>query len=199
MARRKFKVVDGMILVAGLALGLSLYRLHMAGFYQWFEYQSRFVSTYRLLPPKRFAWLPFRGQVTAGSPLLAACSLSVLVLHWLKPRIPMRRLVRRPGSACCVAVAFGLVLWIALQARSMIGSLCDSDSPLGFTLSLFDDNMAQVIGTSIAATWAMLVVAGRWAWREADWRGWLGQILGWVWLLLFLLLDFNLGIIREHF
>ena len=192
-SRRRFTVADGMVLVAASAVGLGLLHAHLVNYNQYIYYKYKYGYEY----PDWARRLPDRHRVAEASLFLATWSLAVLLLQLRKPRLPLRRLVHRPGFAACLAATVGVALWPVIHVRRIVSLVFLGDHAAPYMALSFAEGLSSPIGTAIGATWLSLAIGGRWRLREPDWRGRLGRLLGWAWLILFVLLDFGHGLIRD--
>ena len=177
MERRKFSVADGMVFVAATAVGFSLVRVH-------------FRSIETLLAAMRGLIVPGRDRVAGAAPLLASWTAALLVLRLRTPRPPLRRLLRSPGFSACAAATFGVLLCVASTALELGVPPVFIPSVPGSAIFFYSQRMVGYASVAVAWAWASLALARSWRRdREGDWRERLGRLLGWGWLLLFVLVE----------
>ena len=158
---RRFSVLDGMILIAGLAIGVVGGR---SGFeeYRW---QSPGYAWHRL----------------AGSTLMTATALT-LIFRLRRPRPPIRLLATQPGAVACFAI---LAMQLAEVGESVIesvineeyGRLSAIDSAAYVALGEFPIASAAVVPVG----WLLLLANRRWR-PEPGWIDRAGRVLGWAWI-----------------
>jgi hypothetical protein len=161
-AKRRFTLLDAMILVAATAIGLAAWRAARPGV------QKRSEATVPV------------------AILLAAWTWATLLVRHRPPRPPLRRLMSRPGDAGSVAAVLATVM-TALASLLLYAGHLFFRSGIGL-----DAEDASIIGTAITApailaSWLTLALGRRWR-REIDWVGWMGRILGFAWLTAFVAL-----------
>jgi hypothetical protein len=180
---RRFTVLDGMILVAAVACGLSLRREAHAALqpHTVMPYENRVEST-------------TRRTIEAMFPFLATMTPAVLIMSLRRPRPRWRKLVRRPGmAACCAAILPLIVSLIELHRlampleghtsdnlRSSTGELlcfCSWLAPVG---QLYGDAGIRV-GLWVAGAWLILALSG-FRRRERSWINGLGRVVGIGWI-----------------
>jgi hypothetical protein len=174
--RRRFTVLDAMILIAALGLGLAGVR-----FYQWsldagIETRPgvRVAGTY----PVRIRYL---GR---PAPLLASLTIALLVVRFLGPRPRWKRLAGLPGCAACYTAALGLAITaLTGEMDALLGAFVTGRNPTPFHFLMM--RSGTFAGTAVAAAWLVLALVGRWRRnRDWDWVEASGIVLGFAWLLL---------------
>ncbi|HEV3163414.1 MAG TPA: hypothetical protein VGZ22_05195, partial [Isosphaeraceae bacterium] len=98
---RRFGIQDVMILVAAVAVGLSLDREHFTRFGSYVTHQA---SDARVVLSER-VWLATRLGVSAVAPFVLTLSLAVLALRLRRPRPGPMQLVEQPGFLASALVA----------------------------------------------------------------------------------------------
>jgi hypothetical protein len=170
---RKFTVVDAMLLIMATAIGIVLVRAILP------NVTAMIMSILADLahPPKQGvsatadAW---QVALLAGSPLLAAWTVALLLARLGRPRPHLRRVLRQPGAVAC-AVA---TLAMAVDATWIIPIWVRGASPLKAAYSFvyhFD------VGFAVLGGWAVLVLSGRWR-PEPSWIDRAGRIIGATWI-----------------
>jgi hypothetical protein len=163
-AEFRFTLQDGMILIAGTALGGSLARdfILMGG--QWY---GRFAAREPV-------------AILAASHLLYGWSLGLLGCQASRRGRLGRRIARWPGTAACLGVFIAslfnlLYFWIIGLART------------GYARSFLAVSVTrpQWMAAAVAVAWSVLLVSGRWRASRA-WPDQLGRLVGWAWIALYL-------------
>ncbi len=201
---RRFLVSDLVILVAAFASGFALTRDTSA-----LEIVSDGLSIHisaesgKVIRGAKNSWVWYRRASGAQSelwslriqqplfrvtPCLASCTIAALVLSLRRPRPPLRRLFRRPGTVASVAVVSTLaavalqypMLWLD-RAGIRIGPNTVSVWQLWRIQIWFF--LPRFAGYSVAVCWLVLSLGGRWR-ANAGWIDRLGQLLGICWMAL---------------
>lgn len=192
--KRRFRMVDAMILVAATAAGCALT--------SWLDRASDGEVSWqalgeciRELPAvvsareTASAWqmvfeITFTGAYLV-LPLVALWTLAILPLRLLGPRPRWRRLARQPGlmAACATAVVlvcYGLLIGtVSLIARREGASWPEAATELA--LVGFAPHAPLAVGLAVLASWMTLIVGRRWR-AEPSWVDRLGRILGVFWI-----------------
>jgi len=172
-AGRRFKLLDGMILVAATAAGLAALRTYSP--YLLSGSRSRFVPPPWALP----ALVVARGAVWCA-PMAAMWSLFATAISLRPPRPRLRRLAARPGLLACWAASLGLVLGLGMTFNFAV-SLGVAGGPERFLV--FCLMIAYPVGFIVAGAWAAAAWGGRWR-PESRWLDRLGRALGLYWIAL---------------
>lgn len=167
-AERPFTLLDAMILVASVALGLSVLR--------------------RWTGPHLFA--PFGGSLSLSRRIhFLRQVLGILTLSWTpaalivrlrRPRPPLREIARQPGLIASLAVTLAALNVLLLPTPQYLSA------PRTYTwvqLALDVTNI-RFVAPSIALAWIVLAVTGRWQ-AEASWIDRLGRWTGVIWLVFY--------------
>ena len=163
---RRFTLLDGMILVAGVAVGL------VGGLAGYEQFHGRI-------------WPNAASRFLCYVMTLASCM--VLIFRLREPRPPLRLVARQPGAVACFAiVAFqlssviqALILSIRWDEATFLGRI---DSTIWTVFSEIGTRYASVI----PITWVLLAVSRHWR-PEPGWIDRAGRILGWAWTALWLI------------
>ena len=190
-ARRRFRLLDAMILVAATALGFAIT--------QWIGHATDGeVSWGALREEFRECVDQYTGKVCLGvtqeaailglmtawliMPLAAMWTLALIPIRLLGPRPRLRRLARQPGIvATCAAgvtiVFLGLCVMVAalLAEPAVIDLLSVSTSGAWFCAPMF-------VGWSVLISWTSLLVGRRWR-AEATWVDRMGRAAGLCWIV----------------
>src|SRR5262249_46670405 len=104
---RGFRISDGLILIAGLAAGLTALRFYVPAAYAMEIFNSASILG-----------LPYRFLLFAIAiiPVPAALTIAIMVARVVPPRPSCRRIACQPGASACLSVSFGIAI-------SFIGSL----------------------------------------------------------------------------
>jgi len=172
---RRFGVLDGMILVAALAVA-SLSIRPALGFLLDLDERRMFPAMglwYGTVP---------RTVVLATEPLVAALTVAFLLIRLRQPRPRFRRLMRQPGMAAGIASASAMIVGVLMipAAFALVGMPQRENLYRGWFLTIFEP-----AGAAVAAVWLFMAVArvGR---PEAGWIDRLGRALGGYWIVAFL-------------
>jgi hypothetical protein len=168
--------MDGMILTAALAAGLSLMRLC------W-------PSTTRFSAHAVREW----ASGTAGAAMIP-CTLAFVLIRLLTPRPRIDRLMCQPGmAACCAAsVAITVALFSDLLGATSY-QLSHPEHGRGITWFLHDFGYIYNIpvGPAVIAIWLALWISRRWR-PERGWIDRLGRSIGVFWVA-FMLTQWQFG------
>lgn len=193
--KRRFRMVDAMILVAATAAGCALISwLDRAtdGEVSW----QALGECIRELTETALAWeaasdweivfeLTYYNVACLVLPLVALWTLAVIPLRLLGPRPRWRRLACQPGlmAACATAVvlvAYGLLIGtVSLVVRREGASWSEAVTELA--LVGFAPHAPLAVGLAVLASWMTLIVGRRWR-AEPSWVDRLGRILGVFWI-----------------
>jgi hypothetical protein len=172
--RRKFGLLDAMIVVAAMAVWLAATR-HLAS-----------KTNQRSLGydghPRHL--IHFAHDLISG--LLFLLSLACLLIRLRPPRPARRRLWCQPGFAACAAAVLGMVI----QAMHFVIFMHTRLAGWGwylFVMQVFWRNWT-FCGPAVAGAWLALIVAGCWR-AERSGIDRLGRVLGACWLVEMLIAD----------
>lgn len=176
--QRRFTLLDGMIVVAAMAVGLDLIRYFDLGF-DW-EFHSQIW-----MDPRFFfhSWmidqLVFQiFQIAIISAMIA--TLATLAFRLRRPRPARRRLARQPGM---VAVRTVVIAWAASVPWLVLGF---AGSPVSIALEGPVRSLSLVVvfaGFGVATRWGLLLLSRRWR-AEPGWIDRLGRLVGIAWMVL---------------
>jgi hypothetical protein len=164
-ARRRFTLLDVMILVAAVAFGAARSR--------WYHQQQASLSGFVRLP-----WpLPIGAEV---APFLMAATIALFVMRLRQPRPRWRRLVRQPGTAACLAGIFTLAMGGLDALHMLIGWLTGGPSftYITYTLGGHLYGFCVGFGAAVALVWLTMAVLGCRR-PEKSWIDRAGRFLGW--------------------
>ena len=174
--RRPFTIFDGLALIAAVAVALPPSRMIYTMMVQWAAGDRRFASL-------RTVEL----TTTLTALFLAIAGSTLILLSLLRPRPPMRRVLRQPGLVACVAAASAVVSNTALTLSRVYfkewavpGSrhLCTS------WLNEHIDTDEMSAGAAVLGAWVVLAAARSWA-SEPNWIDRAGRVVGVGWLALY--------------
>ena len=165
-ASNRLNLVDLMILTAAAALGIAAWRGQL-----------------RLgrLPG---AWWAIDAQT--GSVWFAIIlALALVIIQLRQGQTEWRRLSRRPGFTASVGSLSALAMLLVILASQKVVYWIHRGVPLRFTLTDLTEQlfnlMTMVVPPTVAATWVLLLIGGRWRWgRNPIDR--LGVLLGFYWI-----------------
>ena len=181
--RRRFRLLDGMILVAATAAGLALTGLIQAdGGLQgyWALIVSDIGDLMQNRDPVRLGAKVFDlgfDLIMICAPMVAMWGIALIPIRVSGARPRWRRLVRQPGmmAVCASTLAVGL-----------IGLFCVFKRLVASDILLFSNWMlvesVLLIGVAVAASWMTLILGGRLR-AEASWIDRLGRAIGFFWIL----------------
>jgi hypothetical protein len=170
---RKFTVLDALLLIMATTIGLALVRVIFPN-----------ISTMITQILADFAHPSKQGEnatsdawivaLLAGSPVLAAWTVALLLARLSRPRPHLRRVLRQPGAVAC-AVA---TLAMAVDATWIIPMWVRFSSPLKLA---YDFVYHADVGSAVLGGWAVLVLSSRWR-PEPSWIDRAGRITGAIWI-----------------
>ncbi len=172
--RRRFRIVDGIVLVAAVGVGLAWMRL----FTKSHGYPDQPFEGWRL------SALELRLQIQcwwagASYNLLAAFTIAVFLLRILPPRPGRRILTRQPGAVACGAVIAALAVEKIPNLLALV-SVIYSGEPWWWVPWTVEGPFE---GLAVFIAWLLLLGSGRWK-HEKSWIDDVGQILGIFWIVL---------------
>jgi hypothetical protein len=182
--RRRFTLVDFMILVAATAVGHAGVR-GLERFLDDGDFVSRITEAWLR---RHFGNLALLLEDVV-LPFLMAWTVAVVPLRLLKPRPKFRHLARQPGPMAGLVVTMsigflGLVVAIGCVYRSWRGFGLDT-----VMLILGFDLLPTALGLAILAAWTTLLLGRRWR-AEPSWLDRMGRMLGVAWIVLGLVSPF---------
>lgn len=201
--RRRLTLFDALSLVAATAVGLALIRLHHdlrstqevkdeagSGIHP-----TAVGTTRAVLVVLRGCW--YWGHKTL--PLVSVLTITILVLHFRRPRSSLRRMTRQPGLVACLAATATLVAQLMDAGRNVALSIwldgCSEPrsgiNGYDFAYHQWRDMLDDPIwftdpGLAVATTWFVLAL-GRRLRPERSWCDRAGRFLGFYWILLWTL------------
>ncbi len=175
--RRKFTILDGMILVAAIACGFALRRAFLNSFHGVWVIQGE-------------SWLMrnARGLNWAATPFLTMLTPTVLLLRLRRPRPRQIELFRQPGLAAGCAAILPIAMSLACFIRESAGRSGELQDPLsaaGAGLH-FQYVGSYRVGCWVLGSWLALFLSGRRR-PERSWIDRIGRILGIGWLVVLVL------------
>lgn len=181
--RRRFTVLDALILIAAIGVGLAWMRQFTgteAGgeSYPYEEdFDGRPIPSFVLAVKIGFWW------VDASYNLVAAVTIAMILLRGLSPRPKFRRLTRQPGAVACVAVTVALAVEMILKFDSVVELGLYGGLPWSKIGSMVYWNIeGQSESLAVMIAWLVLGLSGRWK-SEASWVDRFGRVLGGFWLV----------------
>jgi hypothetical protein len=173
--RREFALSDAMILIAGVALFLSLTSYLFAYLLESSVslYRKSVESRSDLLAHWPIFWVRIRGSLFDSlyyidqilGYLLGAMVLIFPVLRCRRPRPPLHVLLRQPGTAAALAVLIGVGPIIIVLDRTLYPAI---DPRLSGGLAC---------GGGVTVAWAILALSRGWQ-AEAGWIDRMGRWIG---------------------
>ena len=184
--RRRFHLGDSLILIAALALTLSVLLST-----KWFARIPGRVSLWWDARPKfvgGFPWFLAGGPLTRMavseivdhfvqllSSVLLGLTLVQPFLRLRRPRPPVRNLVRQSGFVVCLAVIVGTLIFIDLGWVARI-----------------DVSWEAILASALLLFWPVLGLPP-WRW-EASWIDRLGRAVGWGWIVVIAIATVLIGL-----
>jgi hypothetical protein len=171
---RKLTILDGMVLVAAVACGLSVRPKLNAWYGQGPVYAQNWFGRITDDPVKVASAIPFLMTITPA----------VLVMRLRRPRPRWRLLARQPGTAACCA-AIGPIAIAALHLCLLEWRADHVGSGDLYAPWVSWEPVLWICGSSaglcVLAAWLALAVSGR---RSVERSGidWLGRLVGAGWL-----------------
>jgi hypothetical protein len=173
--RRRFTLLDGMILVAATAVGYAVFQSlnHLIGVGDVLEILRETTSSGAI------------GELIAlltliAAPVMVSWSLVLIPLRLIGTRPRWRRLARQPGLVASLAVATALGFMAMVTGVALLGigrNILGGFPEMLLLLALF------FFGVAVLASWVTLVAGRRWR-PEPSWVDRLGRALGIFWILL---------------
>lgn len=174
-----------MALIAAVALGLALDRWREAPF----DHKVPGIS-YGTVGASSWLHVLSNGRPSC---YIIALTLVLIPLRWRRPRPPVTRILRQPGTVACLATIG------AIATASAILIVCEwiGDMARGFPPpTSYSSNAwywSNVVGffipAAVGGAWAALALGGRWS-PERSWLDRAGRVLGFYWLVLYFLCFF---------
>ena len=167
---RSLTILDMMVLV--VAFGLAFQAL-----------RDRAAQVFVGDPPT--VWRTVATIQAVANWILMPLTVALAIILVRPPRPPLRRLLRRPGPAACLAAGVGIVVMavrVALKVRAML----DDTDPPDYVLRIFWFWLVSDfvrIDFAVLGAWVTLLLTVGWR-RERSSVGWACQALGWAWVLL---------------
>ncbi len=185
-SRRRFRLSDGLILIAGLAVGLGMEKAY---FPRGILRPGRtWRSTRRGFPPYLVHLHRPIVIVLWSLPVPAALTLAVLAARLMPPRPSRRRFASQPGASACLVVAIGVVLTLLgrLAFEGLLW-LWPSSLPVPRDFHSHARILPMVLlplgfGPMILGLWINLWLGRRWR-PERSWVDRAGRALGIFWML----------------
>jgi hypothetical protein len=175
-ARRRFTVLDGMVLVAATAFGCGA-DAWLGGFIedQWGQATPDLLRSF--FRERKFDGMAVVLMLLAG-PVAGAWTLALIPLRLARPRPSLRRLARQPGwMASC---AFALALVSGSVVVGLLMAVIEGRS-LTFLLQELSPLVPLLVAPAIVAAWLALVLNRRWR-PEPSWVDRAGRALGVYWI-----------------
>jgi hypothetical protein len=182
--RRRFRLLDAMILVAATAAGCALSQpvSHaLVGDLSWETLPEIWNPPYR---SSLTDWdvLEERAILVAclTMPLVFVWTLALIPIRLVGPRPPFRRLTRQPGmmAACATMMAIAFIGLQFAAGLTVIGWDSTCELVLGYSSAF----VPTLIGLAVSVSWMTLLVGRRWR-AEPSWVDRLGRALGVFWIL----------------
>src|SRR5262245_5829492 len=181
-ARRPFRIVDSMLLVAATAVAFTISR---NGWPPGLAFTTFGGSLERLLFVFMRQCIPFPAMWT----------LTIVVLAWWDQRRRQRRAPRHAGIIACYAAGAAIVVTSfigssfyavhVLEDNLMIPKILSHATQMHPFPPFANAPLEEIVGASVLGAWTTLAGSRRWR-TESSWIDRLGRVLGVFWILLFL-------------
>jgi hypothetical protein len=191
--RRRFRLVDAMILVAATAIGCGtidlLSRATVGGLSPldgFDEVREFFHQSPGEIGGEGVAYF-FAMISVLVSPIVAAWTLALLPIRLIDPRPRWRRVACQPGMMAACASAFAIA-GIGLLICGLV-LVCGSKSDAGLIVESAHGSAPMFVGLAVSISWMTLLVGRRWR-AERSWVDRFGRAVGCFWIASGLLLIF---------
>jgi hypothetical protein len=175
---RRFSLLDAMILVAAVAVWLTLTR--------HFATKSNLVSIWDL---SSRGWIRILNYQIAL--LLCVLSLAIIALRLRSPRPSRRRLWSQPGFLACVAAVLGVFLQALEKGIGRHARLNWWGGRDGFLMAFLWVEWPYA-GPAVAGAWLALAWSRRWR-AEPSMIDRLGRLIGICWLIEYFIAEGQFG------
>jgi hypothetical protein len=182
---RRVTIVDGMILVAAIALGIWVSGINLI---PWLQTMASIAPDVWAANP---VWLASHwGSLILRhtQPMAAVLTLAVFLLRILQPRPDFRRLARQPGFTACVAATLAICIGGGLNYATTRASFVPGFEAQGYIQIALLPNGSDP-GIAVGACWVLLALGRRWR-SERSWIDRLGRLLGFYWLAMIVIARF---------
>lgn len=181
--RRRFRLLDAMVLVASVAVALAVNRALPPDYDALDQVRDPAVDARGIPLPYTYItrtshYLEFGVQL--ATPHLLTLGLAVVLLGLRRPRPPWPRIARQPGFLAALSASLAGMLLTAntLALRAMPPSILRGGSLHSRSFS----NQADEVGMVVAGAWLAVFVSGNWG-RADCWVERLGRLVGIGWIL----------------
>ncbi|WP_435018656.1 hypothetical protein TA3x_000640 [Tundrisphaera sp. TA3] len=184
--RRRFTLLDAMLVVAAFAAILAVHRWNDMGTEWWTFFRNlrdRRLWSWKIIPE-----IPFRLAGDASFPMLIL-SFTVFASRLMSPRPRWRRLARQPGFVACLAIVPAGIIGLALTIIEVnrfsavaypSGGLLAKER-LSVWLQTLSMTLAEPCGFAVAMAWSTQALVGGWRPKD-DWVDRLGRVVGCTWV-----------------
>ncbi|MFO0957636.1 MAG: hypothetical protein U0800_09255 [Isosphaeraceae bacterium] len=150
--RRPFTLLDAAAMIAALAIAMAWFR-HV-GWNRWSQWGGS--------KPETGNWVDWKDHVLRAAmmvtPFASALAPTLLALQLRPPRLPLRRLVRRPGTAACLAASLALLVR-AIELASFTWKNYLSDFRWWHDFESMCQFLPHEEGLAVAVAWLVLGIA----------------------------------------
>ncbi len=181
----KFRMLHGLILVAGIAGCLSMRWTASVYLSEFMSVIGEWQKGHSILLV--LSWVP--KLISESAPWMAVWTLTFLAMSLCPPRPRLRGLTRRPGFVALFAASFPIVMVLGLDVIDRLASqwiffASIYVNPLNrreFDVEYLLGTAQALPGYSVGATWALLWIGRRW--RGVPSRiDRTGRIVGFYWM-----------------
>jgi hypothetical protein len=180
---RRFDIADGLILIAGVGVGLGLVR-YVAPRVTSGDLRRVFLGPSAGWTPQYALQIGAELCVLFVTPFVAAWTVSCLLVQ-LRRRRP-RHLRRAPGFVACLLPTLGCALTIATTWTLLGRTAWGPEHPNGGDFEAAQFGGSFLVGSSVLWAWATMMVCGVCRARPT-WTDLLGRLTGFVWVAIGLL------------
>lgn len=177
--RRHFTLLDGIICVAGIAVGIWVGTMMLT---VWTKVFFSIPEDVWRANRTRLAWHWGTLMLRHTQATVAVLTLVVLVLRILGPRPYLRRLTRQPGFNASFAATLAICFGGALNYATSKSTFNPGHVAQGYTWTFFFPNGSEP-GLAVASCWTVLLMGRRWRF-ERSWIDCLGCLVGVYWIIM---------------
>jgi hypothetical protein len=193
IVRRKFTLVDAMVLIAGTGVALFWIR------YDMLRYDFRFLVSWEFLTRPLALVLAVGSLVAIFVPFILPLSVALVALRLRSPRPKILRVFRQPGTAACIAIVCVTILTLitnCVAPSCFVASIAGRRAELAsFVWSSIENSEAEapmLWGTAVVVAWVTLWLSRGWR-AEPSWIDRAGRALGVACLIASVLYGFASG------
>jgi hypothetical protein len=177
---RPFGIADALIVIAAIALGLTVTRSLVPGLTPQMLWDA-----FAAIPQAELTfWGVMAGAAEAGSllviPTYTFTTLACLAMRLRAPRPAQHRFVRQPGAMACLAVTCTIALATGPVVAIRMYAASENPGSQDFIVAVY--MVAAFLGVGIVSCWTAMALSGRWR-PERTWIDRLGRLIGLGWVV----------------